>query len=523
MHICCINIINHENKISYSEIPLSISYISSCLKQSGHTTEMLFVSPSSYNVFDTYIKTQPQIFVISAISMIDYDLSLKIIKKLKTKYEKSKIIIGDVAVSLEPQKFIAINGVDALYLGAGEKAVVEYVKQSDKREYTKTDNLWIKTKEGIIKCDKILAIEDLDVLPYPDRDGWSEYIKEEETNTCSVMVSRGCIYDCVFCLGKQLKQQITNKNKYFNERKAEEILKEIDYLVKTKNIQNFILKSANVAMDISNFKKLLILLSDYNYKLGEKRISFTVNMTFSPDLLDENIIDLIKKSNIKTVLLSLESGSVEIRKKLGKPNYSNEDFITFCKKLNNLEIYTYIYVMYCFPFESNKTWFETINVLKYFNFFSMGFSYTFLVIFNKQLIYKGVKISDKIKFILFTPFVLFKQKQYLYALKAFRYLSDKLKELRMAVAVLDQQYANSLIPLAKQEFNKGNFKEAIKYFNKIKIKEDNCWIYWDRAIAKMNIEDYKGALKDIDEILKIEPKEVYKQKRNECVSFLNKK
>ena len=54
-------------------------------------------------------------------------------------------------------------------------------------------------------------------------------------------------------------------------------------------------------------------------------------------------------------------------------------------------------------------------------------------------------------------------------------------------------------------------------------KGDNYWIYGDRAIAKMNIGDYKGALKDFDEILELEQKEIYKEKRKECLEKINKK
>ena len=77
--------------------------------------------------------------------------------------------------------------------------------------------------------------------------------------------------------------------------------------------------------------------------------------------------------------------------------------------------------------------------------------------------------------------------------------------------------------IAKEEMDKGNFKRAIKYFNKIKIKEDNYWIYGDRGIAKMNIGDYKGAIKDFNKILELEPKEIFKEKREECLEKINKK
>ena len=75
--------------------------------------------------------------------------------------------------------------------------------------------------------------------------------------------------------------------------------------------------------------------------------------------------------------------------------------------------------------------------------------------------------------------------------------------------------------MAKQEMDKGNYKQAVKYFNKVKIYENDYWVYGDRAIAKMKTGDYKGAIKDFDKVLQYEPKEIYEQKKQECLQLLN--
>lgn len=519
MHICCTYVRdflkgfsskNPKYKIYYNAIPLGISYISSCLKLAGHTTEMLYVSPYTHNTFDTYIEKQPQIFAISVMSESDYDLALKVIFRLKTKYKNSKIIIGGVAVTLAPQKFIDIYGVDAICLGAGEKAVVEYVKQVETKQLKKTDNLWIKTEKEILKCDKVLTVENLDELPYPDRKAWTKYIKEEEIYVCSVPVNRGCIYNCVFCANKQLREAITNREKYFNKRKPEEIIKEIDYCIKEKNdIQGVYLTGENIADNIDYFITLLSLLIKYN-ELREKKLWFLMNITFIPDLLDENIINLMKKANFRIVLLSLESGSQNIRKIIGKPNYTNEEFITFCKKLKKLNIDLFIYTMYCFPLETNKTWLKTVKVLKQCK--PYDFSHSWLDC-ESIPITRDVHFGDIFRFIIFRPLVFFLLKKFLAVLDYFLYSYRKVFDLVLLKKIRTR--------FAKQEFDRGNYKQAIKIFNKIKINQDNQWIYADRAIAKMNINDYKGAIKDFDKIIKSDSNDFYIQKRKECLDKLN--
>ena len=76
---------------------------------------------------------------------------------------------------------------------------------------------------------------------------------------------------------------------------------------------------------------------------------------------------------------------------------------------------------------------------------------------------------------------------------------------------------------AKQAFDEQNYKTAIKYFNKIKIGRHNSWIYADRAIAKMRIKDYEGAVQDFDRMQAIEKKEVYEKLKKECCDMINQR
>lgn len=73
---------------------------------------------------------------------------------------------------------------------------------------------------------------------------------------------------------------------------------------------------------------------------------------------------------------------------------------------------------------------------------------------------------------------------------------------------------------AKQAFDEQNYKTAIKYFNKIKIGRHHCA---DRAIAKMRIKDYKGAVQDFDRMQAIEKKEVYEKLKTECCDIISQR
>jgi radical SAM superfamily enzyme YgiQ (UPF0313 family) len=535
-------------KIRALDIPLGISYISSSLKEAGYTTEMVYCTQYIYaKGIDNYFEKEPQIFVISIISEYDYKLGLKLVLTLKKKYRKLKIIIGGPYITLHHKKvFEEMEEIDALCIGAGEKAVVEYVKQVEQGQYQKTDNLWIKDNDGqIIKCDRVLSTENIDELPYPDRKGWEKWIYDK--NIQSIVWTMGCVYNCIFCANNALRK--CSNNNYFNKRSVECFVKELNYIIKEfKYISGLKIISESALANVDNFRKLCIELKKINDGL-KKKISFTITLNFVYNLLDRDrdILLLMKEANIKWCSFSLESGSAEIRKKIGKPVHTNEQIIDFFKILRNSGIYTTCSVMYCYPFETKETYKETVECLKQCKPTFIGYSfmlpleYTELRDMVGDIEYKDISFIHKYRAntFLLRVYITYKPiKTLLYSI--LRFLRNKYKILNKIINIVyktDEIIKNIFIKInnkteqkrqsfqerAKQEIDKGNFKEAIKYFNKVKIKEDNYWIYGDRAIAKMRIGDYKGAIKDFDKILELEPKEIFKEKREECLKKINKK
>lgn len=546
MHICCIYVLNSKQtaidygikdvyKISRLSVPLGISYVSSSLQQNGYTTEIVYCNPFTYKEgIKKYIKKDPQVFAISIVSNPDVLLTKSLIEYLKKHYCNAKILVGGTQVTSDAEQILRnLTKIDAICIGSGEKAVVEYIKQVENGEYGKTDNLWIKTENEVIKCDKSLSIENLDEIPYPDRDGWERWLYRSDTKKtnwekwlCSsdkyqvVLMSRGCIYNCIFCANKELRQK--SYNKYFNERSAKSIVEEIDYLVKKyKVVKGIKLEGENALANTNKFRELCLALKEYNSKLTNK-IEFMVSINFTQNLLekDSDIITLMKEANFTFIRFSLESGSFEIRKILRKPLYNNEQFITFCNMLHNVGIEIMVYVMYCFPFETKETYWQTVNCLRACK--PDHFNYTWLRLYDRP-------VERRARLIEFWHFFIFKFIVYIKYKSLFRTIQltisvnkiiDKIEEVK-SFYFLKHNKDNKYKVMAKQELDKGNYKQAIKYFNKVKIYENDYWVYGDRAIAKMKIGDYKGAIKDLDKVLQLDPKEIYKQKKQECLNLLN--
>ena len=534
MHVCCVYIRTYlisetdKYKIRGDKIPLGISYISSSLKQAGYTTEIIYCTTFTFNNGITkYIKHNPQVFAISITAQEDVFLLIKFIEQIKREYNNAKIIVGGPIVTIDTENiFKKIQQTDAICIGAGEKAIAEYVKQVEKGKYQKTDNLWIKDNNGhIIKCDRVLSIENLDELPYPDREGWNRWIIP--TKNYAISINRGCIYNCTFCNNNILKSK--SNNRYFQERSAENILTEIDFIVKEYSAKNIMLVGESAITNVDKFRRLCLALKNYNNSLTDK-IQFEININFTPNLLNEDldIIYLMKEANFKLLKFSLESGSYEIRKLLGKPSYQNKEIIEFFNILHKLNFNTLCWVIYCHPFETRKTYYETLDCLRQCK--PTRIIYQILSPLKETQLYKKIveehkdkkfSIIDKYRFytLKFRVYNSYKPRMVMLNIFLSRYkLFIILKKL---ILKYKQKNKFKIIQKSKKYFYNKKYNKAIKYFNKISIDKTNYWIYGDRGIAKMTIGDYKGAIKDFDKILELEPKEIYREKREECLNLLN--
>jgi radical SAM superfamily enzyme YgiQ (UPF0313 family) len=381
MHVCCIYTseflvpaINFPEKNvyivnEYIIFPMGILYISSAIKEAGYGTTLNYIKDSSdislSNIIEQLKEKNTKVIAISSVCEKDYIFIKGIIKSVKQKFPNIKIIIGGQYPTLVPNEVFNNEDVDAICIGEGEIAIVEYIRQVENNNYKKTNNLWIKGNNGeIFKCDESLLIENIDSLPYPDRMGWIEAnkIPIEKIISQKILVERGCNNGCIYCSHRVLSK--LQKGKYLRFRDIKEIIKEIEFICKEfPNVQHINLSMDNALSNVSYFYDLINSLIVFN---KNKKIKFEIMFNVIPKILStiDGFVQLLKDVNVVKVTCALESGSFEMRKRLNRPYYTNDDIINLCKKLRAADIKIEMFFMYCYPFETEESWNQTIQCLK---------------------------------------------------------------------------------------------------------------------------------------------------------------
>lgn len=346
------------------EINFGLSYISAVLKAHGHETKLVVLSKmlkeqNAVRLDKIIAEWQPRLICLSAVST-EYPFIAEQAKYLKNKYPDIYLTTGGPHASLNPDKILD-DGFDALCIGEGEFPTLELVEQlAQDREPSGIANLWIKHGETIEKNQPRPFIEDLDVFPWPDRAMWQEWISDDAEARYSVLLGRGCPFNCTYCSNHALRKLTLGR--YVRFRSPNNILAEIkDLSGKLKGKREIYLEVETFAVDQVWARELFVGLKKLNAELPAP-IAYGANIRVTPGVDFSELFQACQEANFRFINIGLESGSDRVRREVLKRHYANEDVIRTVKLARQHGLQVALFNMIGLPTETLADFKETIKV-----------------------------------------------------------------------------------------------------------------------------------------------------------------
>ena len=264
------------------------------------------------------------------------------------------IVLGGALVGLIHKEWTGMEEVDVLAIGYGELLIPSLVDwmQSGFSKLEPPVNGSIESKKSIYLLYSGLAkSHDLDFLPRADWKLATRYY-HKPFNMIYYESVRGCPYRCSFCNYPYLFDD--NKFRYFS---AERIVDDWEYNVKELGIEYITCLDSLFTMPKRRLVKLCNLLIERNIKV--KWICYAR----ADDLVDENIVKLMKRAGAHQVQIGIESGHPDILDNMDKrcTVEANASAIANCRKHG---LTTVVSLIVGFPGETNETLDATYNFLK---------------------------------------------------------------------------------------------------------------------------------------------------------------
>ena len=318
--------------------PLGILSLAAVLNKEGHEVKL---APAHFEkaqaICDEY---KPDILAYSLTTLFAIP-AIKLNRQLRQRGTYFSIF-GGPHPTFFPE-MIEEEGVDAICIGEGEEAIVDFIgKVETKKDYSSTLNWWVKTPEGIVKNPIRPLIQNLDALPLADRRSFYSYIPKENFKRKAFMASRGCPYNCTYC---------------FNHKYAE-LYKGLGRRVRYRTVENVLMEIEDVRekyppLELVHFSDDVLVLnnkwfSEFAIKYP-KRIGIPYSCMVRIDNLNEDMVAKLKASGCHYVIFAIETGNETFRASALNRHMTNDTIIQGSKLLKGAGIKIYAQNMLGLP------------------------------------------------------------------------------------------------------------------------------------------------------------------------------
>lgn len=294
MKLLLVNAIDHSRNIETVFPSLGLAYLSSSLKNHFPNIQIKIIDRDIENVIKSYC---PDFVGVSSVSQ-NFGRATEIGDLCKIL--KIPVFVGGVHITLLPESLP--KAFDFGVYGEGEETIVDIMNYlhsggiSGSSEMEKINGLLLHTDDGIKLTEMRTPIENLDVIPFPDRNLLNIPIGQ----TTYMFTSRGCPYKCAFCASTRVWDNI----RWFS---AEYVVDEIEEVIEKHKPWAI---SFYDDLFIANFKRLEKIVDLICTKGLHKKVKFS--FACRSNLVNERLIEVLKPLNIHMVCMGLESGCQRI-------------------------------------------------------------------------------------------------------------------------------------------------------------------------------------------------------------------
>lgn len=303
----------YSNQSYALNVPLGLCYMASILEKEGFKVKVSDLQVEKIDLKEIINSYKPQAVGISGTTQTRFE-SFKIAKLVKSIDSSILTIYGGYhATATADETLKHIDSIDIVVRGEGEwimKNLLNEINANGLNSLGKIDGISYR-QNGIIHHNPFYPRnEGLDELPYKirhfvDHTRYRFYLPFKNQPATTIISSRGCIMDCIFCSVGSM----SDKN-YIN-RSSKNVCNEIEWLKDTYNIRHFFFCDNNISLDRNYINNLCD-------EMLERKLDILWECKVRVDTVDLDILKKMRQAGCYIVAFGVESASERILKIINK-------------------------------------------------------------------------------------------------------------------------------------------------------------------------------------------------------------
>jgi radical SAM superfamily enzyme YgiQ (UPF0313 family) len=282
--------------------PLGLLYIGSQYNNTKNIFKIIDTNSllNSEKRLEHFFRNEPpQIIGISA-NVVTTRSAILIAQSIKDRGFKGTLIAGGPMPTVLPDVFL--NVFDIVVRNEGEET---FKRILDNEPLEKIDGISFKKNGKVVHNKTAEIVNDLNSLSFPDYSLLEPSLNKYRSRSrgfpvAPMITSRGCPYHCIYC----------NKNIFgykFRARSPENVIDEIEYLIKEYRIRQIDILDDNFTLDLERAEEIL-------ERIIERKFNIFINLQngICEGRINERIIKKMRQAGVYKVGIGIESGNEKI-------------------------------------------------------------------------------------------------------------------------------------------------------------------------------------------------------------------
>lgn len=276
--------------------------------------------------------------------------TLLIAKKIREERPDIKILFGGPHATLTARECMSdFDFVDVISLGEGEKTILPIVDAlmgdmdfSNLKgvAYRRDNDICINEREELISNEEL---ENYTVYDYKP-------VEIKPNTMIEIEAGRGCPFACTFCSTSPFW------GRKFRIKSVDELICEMKKFHQLYGVTSFSLLHDLFTVNRKH-------LTEFCNRIIDEKLPFRWGCSSRVDVLDKDIIALMKRANCFTIYLGIETGSASMQKKINK-KLNLEHAITMIREIDKVGMRFTTSFIYGYPEETVEEFRDTIKMME---------------------------------------------------------------------------------------------------------------------------------------------------------------
>ncbi|MBU4304918.1 MAG: B12-binding domain-containing radical SAM protein [Candidatus Omnitrophica bacterium] len=333
--------------------PLGLGYLAAVLEKQGHHVCIIDLTfEKSFSFLEERLRdVKPALIGITCQTTFADD-AFTAAKLCRQTVPGAVIVIGGPHATILPEQTLSESQADIVVAGEGECALSEIARCIERKEpFSQVKGIYYRKEDSVVYSGRREFIDDLDSIPFPGRHLFDRrYFDFPEITMIS---SRGCPFNCSFCQ-PTLKRLFGDKVRL---RSPGNVMAEIISIFKVYGNKIIRFHDDTFTWDKDWVKKLCALIE-------EQKLVFSWNCKSRIDVLDREMLQLLKRSGCRRLDLGVESGSARLLRTVLNKGITVEKIIAAFKMCYEEKMPVLAFIMVGCPGETPRDILDTVHLLE---------------------------------------------------------------------------------------------------------------------------------------------------------------